>query len=225
MISKGINPSQTRKEKKQHEQQRVIAQQRLAEGMPLENSFTDIANRWLDNHQHTVSPSTLQNTKRRMENHIFPSIGNMPISEIKASHVRDMVLFISDKKQAVETAHRVLTDCGRIFRFAIAHDLIEHDPSYAVKDALPPVKVTHRAAITDPRQIGQLVRDIDNYEGTFVVQCALKITPLIFARPGEIRQMEWNGKTLTLKKKSGATLSLKQALNRLSHYQSSPLKY
>jgi len=122
--------------------------------------------------------------------HVYPCLGNKQIAEIKAPDLLEVLLPIA-KRQTVETAHRVLNHCHRIFKFAVANGLMEYDPSPAVTDALPPIKVTHRAAITDPRLIGRLMKDIDNYEGTFIVKCALILSPLLFARPGEIRQMEW----------------------------------
>ena len=120
----------------------------------------------------------------------MPYLGNKPITDIKAPDILEIILPIA-KRQTLETAHRVLNHCNRIFKYAVAHGLIEYDPSQAVNGSIPPAKVKHRAAITDPRQIGQLMRDIDHYTGTFTVQCALKLSPLIFCRPGELRQMEW----------------------------------
>ena len=78
-----------------------------------------------------------------------------------------------------------------IFDFAIVQDLCEYNPVQAVAKQIPPQKVKHRAAIIDPSQLGQLLRDIDRYQGTLVVQCALRYSPLVFQRPGEIRQMQW----------------------------------
>jgi len=125
-------------------------------------------------------------------------LGNKGIADIKAPDVLELVLPIA-KRQTVETAHRVLNHCHRVFKYAVAHGLMEYDPSPAVTDALPSIKVKHRAAITDPREIGRLMRDIDNYSGTFVVKCALTLSPLLFARPGEIRQMEWKDLDLDAK--------------------------
>jgi integrase len=92
---------------------------------------------------------------------------------------------------AVETAHRALQNCGQIFRYAIATGRAERDISADLKGALPPVKGSHFAAVTDPKQVAELLRAIDAYQGTFPVQCALKLAPLFFVRPGELRQAEW----------------------------------
>jgi len=190
LISEGIDPSKKRQEQKQVVKQAIENEQRLADGIPLENSFADVSARWLDGFEPTVVPATFKKVARRLEMHVYPYLGHKPIAEIKAPDVLEVVLPIA-KRQTVETAHRVLNHCHRIFKYAVAHGLMEYDPSPAVIDALPSNKVKHRAAITDPRQIGQLMRDIDNYQGTYVVKCALILSPLLFARPGEIRQMEW----------------------------------
>ncbi len=190
MIREGINPSQVRKQDKQVVKKAIETEQRIADGIPLENSFADISQRWLDDFEQTVVPATFKKVSRRLEMHVYPYLGNKPVAEIKAPDLLEVVLPIA-KRQTVETAHRVLHHCHRVFKYAVAHGLMEYDPSPAVTDALPPIKVTHRAAITDPREIGRLMKDIDAYTGTFIVKCALILSPLLFARPGEIRQMEW----------------------------------
>jgi len=190
LISDGKDPSQQRQDQKQAIKKEMEYKQRLADGIPLENSFADVSARWLEAFEPTVVPATFKKVARRLEMHVYPYLGHKPIAEIKAPDVLEVVLPIA-KRQTVETAHRVLNHCHRIFKYAVAHGLMEYDPSPAVIDALPSNKVKHRAAITDPRQIGQLMRDIDNYQGTYVVKCALILSPLLFARPGEIRQMEW----------------------------------
>lgn len=91
----------------------------------------------------------------------------------------------------METAHRALQNCGQIFRYAIATGRAERDISADLKGALPPVKGGYFAAVTDPKQVAELLRAIDAYQGTFTVQCALKLAPLFFVRPGELRQAEW----------------------------------
>lgn len=194
----GINPSQNRQDQKQADQKVIDDQQRLADGIPLENSFAEVSQHWLATFEKTVVPATFNKVSRRIEKHALPYLGHKPIAEIKAPDVLEVVLPIA-KRQTVETAHRVLNHCHRIFKYAVAHGLMEYDPSPAVADALPPIKVKHRAAITEPRQVGQLMTAIDNYTGTFIVHCGLKLSPLLFARPGEIRQMEWKDVDLDAK--------------------------
>jgi integrase len=96
-----------------------------------------------------------------------------------------------ESRGAVETAHRTLQNCGQIFRYAIATRRAERDISTDLKGALPPVKGGHFAAITEPKQVAELLRAIVDYQGTLTVQCALKLAPLFFVRHGELRQAEW----------------------------------
>ena len=83
-------------------------------------------------------------------------------------------------------------NCGQIFRYAIATGRAERDPSADLKGALTPNKATHLASITQPRQVGELLRAIDGYKGQFITGCALKLAPLLFVRPGELRHAEWS---------------------------------
>ncbi len=92
----------------------------------------------------------------------------------------------------METAHRALQNCGQIFRYAIATSRAARDISADLKGSLPVAKNGHHAAITDPKQIAELLRAIDGYSGSFVTQCALRLAPLVFVRPGELRQAEWS---------------------------------
>ena len=126
-----------------------------------------------------------------MENDVFPWIGKRPVSEIAATALLSVVRRIEDRG-ALETAHRVLAICGQIFRYAVATVRAERDPTGDLRGALPPVKRgNHFAAITEPKKVGELLRDIYGYQGSFVVQCAFKLSPMLFVRPGELRKMEW----------------------------------
>lgn len=85
----------------------------------------------------------------------------------------------------------MLSICGQVFRYAIATGRAERDISQDLRGALPPVKPKHFPAITNPRQIGQLLRALDSYRGTFTVKCARHLAPLVFVRPGELRHAKW----------------------------------
>ena len=91
----------------------------------------------------------------------------------------------------METAHRAHQNCGQILRYAIATDRAQRDVSIDLRGALPPTKEVHRAAITDPKAVGALLRAIDDYQGHFVTKSALRLAPLVFVRPGELRQAQW----------------------------------
>ena len=118
-------------------------------------------------------------------------IGDLSISVIKSSDVLAILKPLIDKKQ-LETAHRLRGEISSIFSFAIVHDFADYDPAQAVTKQIPAQKVKHRAAIIEPLKFGQLLRDISNYTGTYVVQCAFRFSPLVFQRPGEIRQILWS---------------------------------
>src|SRR5690606_2145853 len=92
---------------------------------------------------------------------------------------------------AVESAHRILQNCSQVFRYAIITARADRNPAGDLRGALPPVKPAHRAAITQPKRIGELLRAIDGYKGSLVTKCALKLAPHVFLRPGELRHAEW----------------------------------
>ena len=97
-----------------------------------------------------------------------------------------------ESRNILDTAHRVRFECGAIFRYAVATGRADRDPVADLKGALPPVKNGHHAAPTDPKELAPLLRAIDGFEGSFVVKCALQLTPMLFVRPGELRHAEWS---------------------------------
>jgi integrase len=153
------------------------------------NSFSVIAEEWLAKQQN-MSPATLEKARWTLDSLVNPWVGNRPISEIDAPEMLRLLQRI-EERGAHETAHRTKQRCGQIFRYAIATGRARHDPTADLRGALTPVKVKHRAAITDPAKVGELLRAIDGYTGSFVVRSALKLAPLVFVRPGELRQAEW----------------------------------
>jgi integrase len=142
------------------------------------------SNDWEDNHASKILG--------RLEKDIFPWMGKRPINEITAPELLAVVRRI-ENRGALETAHRALSECGRVFRYAVACGTAERDPSGDLKGALPPYKKNnHFAAITDTKLVGDLMRDIEGYSGTTVVRCAFALSPRLFLRPGELRKMEWD---------------------------------
>lgn len=154
------------------------------------NSFEVVAREWYAKYSPTWNESHGERIIRRFERDIFPWIGSKPIAEIAAPELLTTVRRIEDRG-AVETAHRALGNCGQVFRYAIATGRATRDISADLRGALPPVKGEHFAAITEPKQVGALLRAIDGYTGSHVVRCALRIAPLVFVRPGELRKAEW----------------------------------
>jgi integrase len=181
-LAQGIDPSENKKAAK-------VAQS---------HTFEHVTRAYLTSIAHTVRDVTHQKKLRRFELHTFPCIGNLAISDIKSPDIYNILKPIIAKK-GLETAHRVHSEISAAFSYAIAHGFTDYDPAQAVAAQIPPQKVKHRAALTEPQEVAQLLRDIFHYQGTFVVQCALRLSPILFQRPGEIRQMEWKDVDLDVK--------------------------
>ena len=126
-----------------------------------------------------------------MERDIFPWLGKRPIATIEPREILTMLRRI-EGRGAVDTSHRALQLCGNVFRYAVSTHRIKSDPCRDLRGALEAVKGGNFPGSTEPKAIGELLRAIDGYEGTFVVQCALKLAPLLFVRPGELRRAEWS---------------------------------
>ncbi len=176
MLRDGIDPSQAKK-----------AQKASDSGA---NSFETIAREWFAKFSPTWTPSHGDRILRRLERDIFPWIGKRPISEIKAPELLTVLRRI-EERGAVETAHRASQNCGQVFRYAVATGRAERDPTGDLRGSIPPTKQKHHASIIDPREIGALLRAIDAYEGGLIVRCALRLAPLVFVRPGELRTAQW----------------------------------
>ncbi len=190
-ISKGIDPSEVRKTEKQTIQQDQQNTDRIKAGLPVLGSFTDVAQQWLKSLEHLTKPQTHIKKTSRIERLVFPSIGDILINEVKSSEILALLKPLIDKSQ-LETAHRVHSEISSIFDYGIVHNRCIYNPAQPVAKQIPAQKVKHRAAIIDPKLVGQLLRDIQNYQGTFVVQMAFRISPLLFQRPSEIRTMLWS---------------------------------
>lgn len=156
----------------------------------LTNSFEAIAREWFTKHKHSWAESHADKIIYRLEKDVFPWMGSRPIAEIKAPELL-AVLRRAESRGALDTAKRIKQNCGQVFRYAVATGRAERDPSQDLRGAIPPAKQNHFAAITDPAKAGALLRAIEGFRGTFVVQCALRLAPLFFVRPGELRRAEW----------------------------------
>lgn len=153
-------------------------------------SFEVIAREWHTKFSPSWSPSHAKTTIERLERDVFKFIGARPIAEIKAPELLALLRRI-ESRGALETAHRVKTICGQVFRYAVATGRAERDIAADLKGALPPYKANHLAAVTEPAKVGELLRAIDGFTGSFVVKCALRLAPLVIVRPGELRQALW----------------------------------
>jgi len=154
------------------------------------NSFEIVATEWLSKFSKHWKESHTKTIRVRLINDVFPWIGARPIGVIGAPELLTVLRRI-ESRGALDSAHRVSAICGQVFRYAIATGRAQRDPSADLRGALPPHKGKRLAAITEPVQIGKLMRDIDGYAGTFIVRCAFKLSPLVFLRPIELSRAEW----------------------------------
>jgi hypothetical protein len=128
--------------------------------------------------------------KRWLLDFAYPVFGDRPIAEITALEVLSAFRQV-EARGRYETARRLRSTCGTVFRYAIATGRAERDPCADLRGALTSPKVNHRAAIVDPVGIGALLRAIDGYDGLPITNAALRLSPLVFVRPGELRHAEW----------------------------------
>ncbi|WP_077034462.1 tyrosine-type recombinase/integrase [Pelomonas sp. KK5] len=189
-VREGVDPSVARQAKKEEvETQRVLAE--LAEaGIAPPGSFEAVAREWFAKNKSTWADSHSDKVIRRLERDVFPWIGLRPVGNITPADVLSILRRV-EERGALETTHRVQQNCGQVFRYAVATGLAASDPSRDLRGALPAWKPEHYPTITDPREVGQLLLDIDSHRGGLITKCALKLTPLLFVRPGELRQAEW----------------------------------
>ncbi len=178
LLADGIDPGENRKAVKAARQERAA------------NSFEVVAREWYAKQAPNWAEHHGDRIIRRFERDIFPWIGGRPIADVTAPELLAAVQRI-ENRGALETAHRALGNCGQVFRYAVATGRALRDPSGDLRGALPPVKGEHFAAVTEPIQAAQLLRTLDGYQGTLTVACALRLAPLVFVRPGELRTAEW----------------------------------
>lgn len=176
LIANGIDPSENRKA------------QKIANGGG--NCFEVVAREWYAKRSPNWSADHGGRIIRRLERDVFPWIGDKSISNVTAPILLAVIQRI-EKRGALETAHRALGNCGQVFRYAVATGRAERDPSGDLRGALSPAKGEHFAAVTEPKQVAEILRAIDGYEGSLIVGCALRLAPLVFVRPGELRKAEW----------------------------------
>ena len=154
------------------------------------NSFEVVAREWLAVKAHDWTLSQQDKEMARLEKHAFPWIGGKPVSELGVAEIRPLIERVA-KAGYLEQARRIRFQLSRVFQFAVATERAERDPAADLKAILPNPRKQNFAHITDPVRIGELLRAIDGFNGTFPVACALKLAPMWFCRPGEIRMAEW----------------------------------
>lgn len=178
LIANGIDPSQARKEEK-------------AEIAADAVTFEKVAREWFAKFKENWTPGHAARTMRRFEMDVFPWIGARPVRDILAPELLTTIRRI-ESRGAIETAHRTLQNCGQVFRYAVASGHADRDISGDLRGALPPSKEKHHASVTDPKDVASLLRTIETYQGSFVTMSALRLAPMLFVRPGELRHAEWS---------------------------------
>jgi integrase len=163
---------------------------KLAQAAAALNSFESVAREWLIKTAPERAKTTQAKNTRWLEKNIFPEIGAMPISTIKPRDVLRALQKV-EARGAIESAHKIKQLCGKVFRFAVASGFAEHDVTADLRDALSAVPEQHYAAITKPNDVAVLLRAIYAYTGHPYAMVALKLAPMLFQRPGELRSMEW----------------------------------
>lgn len=178
LLAAGIDPGVQRKA------QKAAGVDRAA------NSFEAVGREWHSKKSAAWAPANAKNILRRLELDAFPWIGGEPVADLTAPQILACLRRI-ESRGAIETAHRILNYTSSILRYAVATGRALRNPAADLRGALPPTITTHRAAITEPKAAGALLRAIDAYEGSFVVKTALRLAPMVFLRPGELRHAKW----------------------------------
>lgn len=174
-VAKGVDPAAVRRAAK----------------TAIGDNFKDIALDWFDRFMAKKAENHKSKVLARLENDLFPWLGSRPIRNITAPDVLACLRRI-EERGALDTAHRTRQTVSQIFQYATAMGLAESDPAAPLKRVIPRPESKNFPTILEPEEIGELLRAIDAYTGTFVVKCAARLSPYVFVRPGELRAAEWS---------------------------------
>ncbi|MDR3388340.1 MAG: tyrosine-type recombinase/integrase [Rudaea sp.] len=152
-------------------------------------TFEAVAREWVDGRGH-LADATRDKVRWLLETMAFPWLAVRPVSEISASETLAILRRV-EALGKLETAQRLKQVIGQVIRYAVATGRATRDPTGDLRGALQTTKTRHHASITEPAKVGELLRAIHGFAGSLVVASALKIAPLVFVRPGELRQAEW----------------------------------
>jgi len=177
LLAHGISPGEARKAEKQSQTQET-------------ETFEAIALEWYNRQVPVWAATHAATVISRLKRDVFPHVGSRPISELKATDMLQVFRKI-EAREKIETAHRVKSICGQVFRYAVATGRADRDCTADLRGTLTPVIPKHHAALTDPKEVAPFLRAIDEYDGSFTVKCAMRLSALVFLRPGELRLAEW----------------------------------
>lgn len=178
LLAAGVDPGENRKA------------QKSAKTDLGANSFEVVTLEWLGKYSPRWAEKHTEKVRRLFERDIFPWLGQRPIAEITPPELLKVLRRI-EERGAVDTAHRALGSCGQVFRYGIATSRCERDAAADIRGALERVDGGHFSATTDPKRLAAILRTLDAYEGSLIVRCALRLAPLVFVRPGELRTAKW----------------------------------
>lgn len=191
LVAEGIDPSDVRKSQRKFHAEQRSEEERIAAGLPPTGSFEQVARDWWQVRSPEWSEAYASRVLGRLENEVFPRIGQLPIASITAPQLLGVIRQI-EARGVIETAHRTLEACNQVFAFAIATGLATSIPGRDLKVALRKPVPRHFPAILDPERLGEVLRSIEGYQGTATVRTCLLLTPMLLLRPGELRLAEWS---------------------------------
>jgi integrase len=179
-LAAGVDPSQARKDEK------------TARQVAAANSFESVARAWWEHWKGPKSARHADYVIRRLELDVFPVIGAKPASAITAPQLLAMAKKI-EQRGALDIAKRALQTTGQVFRYAVAHGIVERNPAADVRpgDALKPRKKTHYARV-DAKELPELLRKIEAYNGSPFTRIAMKLMALTFVRTSELIGARWD---------------------------------
>jgi len=179
LLAQGVDPSAHRRTT------------RTATAHAAADTLEAVAREWWESvHRHRVIASHADRNLRRLEMHLFPTLGRRPIAEVTPGELLEVLRRV-EQKGNIETAHRVRTLSGQVYRYAVTTGRAERDIAADLRDSLRTPETKHYAAIIDPKEIGPLLRAIDGYGGQPGTRAGLQLAPLLFVRTGELRKAKW----------------------------------
>jgi integrase len=177
-LAQGIDPSAAKQALKAARQERTA------------NSFEVIAREWLETWKTDKAESHYIKVIARLENDVFPYIGGKPAADISVPEIVSVCRRI-EERGAIDTAHRAAQNINQVIRYAVQTGRAKYNPCSDLRGALKPVRKNHFAALIKPADVADLMRAIDTYKGGTVVRAALRLAPLVFVRPVELRTAKW----------------------------------
>ena len=179
LLAKGIDPVASRRAERQ------------ATRRAHANDFASVAAEWWDTvYRKKVTDSQAKRQWRRLEQHAFPEFGRRPVSEIEPPIVLEALRKV-ERTGRIETAVRVKSAVSAVMKYAIATARAKRDPTLDLQGMLATPRANHYPAIVDPTELGAVLRAVDGYRGQYTTRAALQLLPMLFCRPGELRNMTW----------------------------------